>query len=680
MKIKSFFAVAALAVLSIVSCKKTEEDYKLPAATVEPVSITLDATVDSKTFTITSNRDWTLSSNAEWLAFSPAEGTASSSAVTVTVTATANPDYNRTGTISFVAGGGIVTKTITVEQAGDKGGTSSGDGSLENPYTPTAANELANGMTSDETSDYVYVKGIISEITSVEPSYGNATYYISNDGSTTDQFLIYRGKYLGNTKFTSEDQIQVGYEVVVYGQIVNFKGNTPEMTTGNYIYSLNGKTSGGSDTGETADVKTVTVAEFLAAEESQTQPYQLTGTIGGSINTTYGNFDLTDDTGTVYVYGLTATNLGYGTKNDQSYASLGLKAGDKVTIIGYRGSYNDKDEVVYAYYVSHEAGEGGGDTPDQPTEGTIFSETFASSQGDFTIEDKTLPDGISYVWQFNSQYGMKASAYVSKTNYATESWLISPEIDLSSVSKAYLTFDHAARYFSNASTELTLWISKDGGDWTQLTIPNYPDGSSWNFVSSGEIDLASYVGSKIKLGWKYTSSSSSAPTWEIKNVLVSTNSSGSSTGGDDDDDDDDDPTTGGTTVSFNLNSTAQTWTSDSHDTYGSGYTSTTQGVTVAYYKYKSTTELKSPYDGHIRVYKSSALLVTAPTGKTMTKIVFTCAYADKCYDLTDASGSTIATADTSAKTVTWTGSANSFVGFATNGQLRISAIEITYSE
>ena len=65
-----------------------------------------------------------------------------------------------------------------------------------------------------------------------------------------------------------------------------------------------------------------------------------------------GNFDLKDDSGSVYVYGLTATDLGYGAKNDKSFASLGLKKGDKITIIGYRGSFNSKIEVMYAYFVS----------------------------------------------------------------------------------------------------------------------------------------------------------------------------------------------------------------------------------------------------------------------------------------------------------------------------------------
>ena len=96
----------------------------------------------------------------------------------------------------------------------------------------------------------------------------------------------------------------------------------------------------------------VTIAEFIAAEESTSVYYELTGTIGATINTTYGNFDLTDETGTVYVYGLTKTFIAVGsTKNEKSYSSLGLVAGDNITIRGYRGSYNGKVEVCGAYFV-----------------------------------------------------------------------------------------------------------------------------------------------------------------------------------------------------------------------------------------------------------------------------------------------------------------------------------------
>ena len=119
--------------------------------------------------------------------------------------------------------------------------------------------------------------------------------------------------------------------------------------------------------GSTPDgVKAVTVSEFLAAAESDSQVYELVGVIGGSINTTYGNFDLTDDSGTVYVYGLTATELGYGEKNDKSFASLDLNKGDTIKLRGYRGSFNGKDEVTYAWFIekiaSGDSGQGG-DTP-----------------------------------------------------------------------------------------------------------------------------------------------------------------------------------------------------------------------------------------------------------------------------------------------------------------------------
>lgn len=51
-------------------------------------------------------------------------------------------------------------------------------------------------------------------------------------------------------------------------------------------------------------VKATTVADFLAAEESPSQYYQLTGTVSNIKNDIYGNFDITDESGKVYVYGL----------------------------------------------------------------------------------------------------------------------------------------------------------------------------------------------------------------------------------------------------------------------------------------------------------------------------------------------------------------------------------------
>lgn len=89
----------------------------------------------------------------------------------------------------------------------------------------------------------VYVKGYIVGTPEVSTSYGNATYKISDtqDDETTT-LTVYRGYYLENDKFTSEDQIAAGDEVVVYGTLTLY-GSTYELGSGNYIYSQNGKTS-----------------------------------------------------------------------------------------------------------------------------------------------------------------------------------------------------------------------------------------------------------------------------------------------------------------------------------------------------------------------------------------------------------------------------------------------------
>lgn len=95
-----------------------------------------------------------------------------------------------------------------------------------------------------------------------------------------------------------------------------------------------------------------TVANFLAAEVSGEVYYKLTGVVSNVASETYGNFDLVDETGTVYVYGLTNVPV---SSNNKSYGSLGIKAGDTVTLIGKRAAYNSNPQVGNAWYVSHAA-------------------------------------------------------------------------------------------------------------------------------------------------------------------------------------------------------------------------------------------------------------------------------------------------------------------------------------
>ncbi len=166
----------------------------------------------------------------------------------------------------------------------------------------------------------------------------------------------------------------------------------------------------------------------------------------------------------------------------------------------------------------------GGVTP-PPTPGTtIFSETFANGQGQFTIQDVFMPQELSYVWKHDSQYScMKASAYVSGQNYAAESWLVSPTIDLSNVSAATLKFDHAVNYASPDG--LSVMVSTDyAGEvlqctWTELNLSQWPAGTNWTFINS-TADLSQYAGQRVTIGFKYTSSGNASATWEVKNVVV----------------------------------------------------------------------------------------------------------------------------------------------------------------
>lgn len=141
-----------------------------------------------------------------------------------------------------------------------------------------------------------------------------------------------------------------------------------------------------------------TVEQFLAAENSTAVWYQLTGTISNIQNTTYGNFDLIDATGTVYVYGLKASE----DANKTSFETLGLKAGDIVTLIGNRDNYNGKDEVVNAYYVSHVAAPTLEVSPANITvEADVTTAEFELSCD--TCYDITYPEGVVEVSEVHSK-------------------------------------------------------------------------------------------------------------------------------------------------------------------------------------------------------------------------------------------------------------------------------------
>lgn len=612
--------------------------------------------------------------------------------------------YNYNGKTPETSTGGYLYSLNGVT-GGGAGDEAKGTGTLEDPYNPAGIAAAVANLTWTSTTDYqttdpVYVKGKISKIaekgTYTEGgTYGNATFYITETGEETGtEFYVYRILYLNNKKFASgQTDIKKGDEVVIYGKMMNYFGNTPETASGCYLYSLNGETGGGGGGGDEAK-----------GTGTLTDPYNPAGAAAAVANLTWTSNTEYQTTEDVYVKGKISKIANKGTYTDGgTYGNASfyitetgqetgtsfycfrvlylenkkfesgqtdIKKGDEVIILGKLMNYqgNTPETVsgkAYLYSLNgktkDEGTGGGGDTSE-----TYFSETFETSQGNFTIDNKTMPSELTYVWKHDAtnKY-MKASAYANSTKYATESWLISPEIDLSSAPSAFLSFDHVMRYFGTANQDGTLKVTIDNGaNWTDVTIPTYPDGTSWTFVSSGEINLANYIGKKVKLAFIYKSSTDAAATWEIKNVKVYKNSTaggGSGGGGD----------TGNTiTVS------STDFTADTDATYGAGFKFTaSNGVVVAYYKHTSSSNPVNTSSGHIRIYKGSVVVVTAPTGKTMKKLVFNTTDANYTKDLTVLEGSGSCTTNTSD--VTWTGSAGKFVGHAAGAQVRISSIVVT---
>ncbi|MGN0236327.1 MAG: choice-of-anchor J domain-containing protein [Paludibacteraceae bacterium] len=152
--------------------------------------------------------------------------------------------------------------------------------------------------------------------------------------------------------------------------------------------------------------------------------------------------------------------------------------------------------------------------------GAMYQIDFTASKKDWTVDDKVLPEELSYVWQQSSQYGYKASAYANGTNYATESWLISPVLDLQghNATQATLNFTHARKY--GANEHLSVKITKDGTTWETLTFSNWPTGNDWDFIEAGAVDITKYISDKTQFAFVYTSTADGAATWEIGSVTL----------------------------------------------------------------------------------------------------------------------------------------------------------------
>jgi len=173
-------------------------------------------------------------------------------------------------------------------------------GTLRNPYDASELAQLMLGGTIPEGN--IYARGIINKIDNVNVSYGNAQYWLSTDGSAAD-LEVYRGFWYGGEKFTSEDQIKVGDEVVVYGAVKVYNG-TPEFDAKNYIYTLNGKALPAGEGTAESPYNVTKAMDLVLGGETPAGTVYVKGIISqiDDVSMQYGNaqYWISDDGGKTY--------------------------------------------------------------------------------------------------------------------------------------------------------------------------------------------------------------------------------------------------------------------------------------------------------------------------------------------------------------------------------------------
>ena len=264
-------------------------------------------------------------------------------------------------------------------------------GTLANPYTPAEAADAVKDLTwtsntDYETTDNVYVKGKICKIANngtytQSGTYGNASYYISADGTGDGEFYVFRSLYFGNVKYTSGPDIAVGDEVIIFGKLMNYQGTTPETAANmSCLYSLNGQTEPGQEEppveeplpGESAD-DPLTVAEAIAYIKSDAFNAGKTFYVKGLVSKVveafkdredggYGNgtFWLSDDGSFAddLDKDFEAYRVKYLEGKEWENGSPQIAVGDQVVICGQLKAYTKDGKTTYennsgAYVYSH---------------------------------------------------------------------------------------------------------------------------------------------------------------------------------------------------------------------------------------------------------------------------------------------------------------------------------------
>lgn len=244
-------------------------------------------------------------------------------------------------------------------------------------------------------------------------------------------------------------------------------------------------------------VKALTIKEFVAKADDKETYYRISGKVSGiKDGDVYGNFDLTDASGKVYVYGLLA---GFGGEK-KKFQELGIKDGDEITIVGVSTSFNGSKQVGNAFLVTK--GTTGTVTPGPtPTPGEVisivvddFPEAYPKEEAKFTVSGQEVY--LLNVANFGSGIQMKkGGSYIANAN-AFSKKILSVKLTAQDGKKANLDMTlfagSSAKPESNAitasTTETTATFDLSSGDYKFFTLKNASLGAA--YFSKIEITLA----------------------------------------------------------------------------------------------------------------------------------------------------------------------------------------------
>lgn len=227
MKLKYIFAALVAACSLAIGCTKETltvlDEVKVSSSYV---GLSNNEGTNSVTITVTAKDSWSINAIPEWVTINPMSGNAGETSVTFSADKASG---TRENTIKITCAG--KEQTIIIRQEAEK----------VIPKTITVAEALKVIAEYPDGSPVSRVRGIVCKIQEISTSYGNATFYISDDGKFEDGkwLQVYRGLWMNGASFTKGDEFTVGDELVIEGVLMDYKGTPETKEKAAYVIEIN---------------------------------------------------------------------------------------------------------------------------------------------------------------------------------------------------------------------------------------------------------------------------------------------------------------------------------------------------------------------------------------------------------------------------------------------------------